>query len=108
MKNEKKLCDNHFLLLNSQESITKINSKKDRTYVLEHPGVVCSKAGRCGFKLKHCQQDKGGWKIDLCREEADYRDSDIHFHDVVSLDHMYHYVLISGTTDAGLKVMRWI
>ena len=57
-------------------------------FYFKHPTVdECSQAGRCGFMIEESKNDK----VLLCTDEKEYRDSGIHFHDVISAADMHWF-----------------
>ena len=59
----------------------------------KHPSVTsCSIPGQCGFILKTVPSDAALWKLELCTEDKDYRDTGVHFHEEIRAENMHVYL----------------
>jgi hypothetical protein len=72
-------------------------------YVFKHPGEwKCAKAGECGLIIRRFQKGKS-WRRELSTNDEDYKATGVHYHDIISADHMCVYTVESGqTADGGI------
>ena len=85
-------------------------TKNKLIFHFKHPSVTkCNKPGKCGFILKTVPSKAALWKLELCTQDKDYRDTDVHFHEEIKAKHM-HLILsrtfINGS-DSILFPLSW-
>ena len=94
------------VLIKSEEQVTVTEESgcKLRLFTYRHPWTsTCTQPSTCGFILKLSMTDNNT-TIELCRDSADYADTRIHFHEVISAEEMYLYTVRVGDTGEGDKV----
>ena len=94
------------VLIKSEEQVTVTEESgcKLRLFTYRHPWTsTCKQPSTCGFILKLSMTDNNT-TIELCRDSADYADTRIHFHEVISAEEMYLYTVRVGDTGEGDKV----
>jgi hypothetical protein len=74
-------------------------------FTFQHPGTgTCTESdSKCGFILRESKQD-ATVTLKLCTNSEDYRGTGLHYHDIISADDMFWYVVSSGNTPAGIKI----
>ena len=76
-------CHDPFSLLSKNSTLT---------FHFKHPSVTsCILPGHCGFILKTVPSEAVLWRLELCTEEKEYRDSDVHFHKEIRAEKMHAY-----------------
>ena len=71
-----------------------LSTNSKLTFHFKHPSVTsCNQPGKCGFILKTVPSEAALWKLELCTEDKDYRDSDVHFHEEIRAENMHIYFL---------------
>ena len=68
-------------------------------YHFQHPAIrSCNQEGMCGFMLEGSLKNDDNHLMRLCTDEEDYKETGIHFHDVVMAGDMQWYSVRYGHT----------
>ena len=65
--------------------------------------VTMGKVGNCGFKIKIAQKNRDQGCLEVCTEDEVYKDSDVHFHKLISAEKMHLYFVVSGPAPDGIR-----
>ena len=76
------------------------NAALDQLAILE---VRMGKVGNCGFKIKIAQKNGDQGCFEVCTEDEVYKDSDTHYHKLISAEKMHFYFVVSGPTPDGIQ-----
>ena len=88
------------------------------TFHFKHPSVTsCSLPGKCGFILKTVPSEAALWKLELCTEDKDYHDTDVHFHGEIKAKNMHvffirsfdtRFILLSKSPSFNIFPLSWL
>ena len=71
-----------------------LSTNSKLTFHFKHPSVTsCNLPGKCGFILKTVPSEAALWRLELCTEDVDYLDTDVHFHEEIRAENMHIYFL---------------
>ena len=107
LKSNEKLCTRHEIVtIKSYKHFTVTEEKEYKNlYKFKHPGTeTCTVSdSTCGFIVKLHNSD-GTLTSTLCTHGEDYKNTGLHYHDVISAREMILNIEYSGTTPAGIKI----
>ena len=93
---ENHTLDDYFIVKGKQnfsKPIQQLLVDSKLKFCFAHPSVKsCNLPGSCGFILKTVKRDGVLRKLQLCTEERDYRNEDVHFHEEIRAEKMHVYI----------------
>ena len=96
LRPEYSTLDDYFIVKGKQifsKPIQQLLVESKLKFCFTHPSVKsCNLPGTCGFILKTVKSDGVLRKLQLCTEEGDYRNEDVHFHEEIRAEKMHLYV----------------
>ena len=91
------------------EPIQQLLKDSKLKFCFAHPSVKsCNLPGSCGFILKTVKSDGVLRKLQLCTEEKDYRNEDVHFHEEIRAEKMHVYISRYDYSYSRIIPLSWL